>query len=336
MPLLTIDQISSILEDPSRSRLEELAQNAAQITRQYFGRAISLYTPLYVSNYCASHCTYCGFHRNNKIPRVKLSLDEINAEMKTIAATGIRNILLLTGESPEITPPSWLTDVIRLAKNYFQGIGLEVYPMDEKDYHLLHEAGADSVTLFQETYDPARYAQVHLAGQKTNYDYRRTAPERVARAGFSRFSLGVLLGLGPLASDLDALYAHLRELEKHFPGVEYTLCFPRLRTINAQTLAPSTVDDVTFTKVLALSRILFPRVGINLSTRENASFRNHALSICATRISAGARTTVGGYQHHTETEAPQFDVADDRSVEDVVRYLKNNDFDPVFTDWRQS
>lgn len=329
------DQITAFLADTSRSKLEETARSAVQLTRQYFGSAISLYTPLYISNYCASHCTYCGFHSKNRIPRVKLSLDQIDTEMKAIAATGIRNVLLLTGESPDVTPPSWLAEVITLARTYFQGIALEVFPMSTEDYHLLYKAGADAVTIFQETYDHERYSAVHLAGQKTDYTYRFHAPERIATAGMRAISLGILLGLGPVADDLHALYSHLRSLEQSFPGVEYTLCFPRLRTVNTKEFAASLVDDITFTKILCLSRLLFPRVGINLSTRETAAFRNQALRLCVTRISAGAKTTVGGYQDDNSKGAPQFDIADERSVPEIVTYLKDNDFDPVFTDWRK-
>jgi 2-iminoacetate synthase len=147
-------------------------------------------------------------------------------------------------------------------------------------------------------------------------------------------SLGVLLGLGPLAQDLAALYAHLREMEKNFPGVEYSLSFPRLRKIKSQEFIKDPVDDATFIKILCLTRTLFPRVGINLSTRESAAFRNKALELSITRISIGSKTTVGGYAEEGSND-PQFDVQDDRSAADVIQYLKEHNFDPVFTDWRR-
>jgi 2-iminoacetate synthase len=333
-PIIT-QQIHAILADTSRERLEALAREASDLTRQYFGRAISLYTPLYLSNFCSSHCTYCGFHSHHKIDRMKLGPEQITAEMATIAATGVRNILLLTGESPKATPLSYLKEAIEIAKTHFQGIALEVYPMTEAEYRELFLAGADGVTIYQETYDRARYAEVHLAGQKKDYVFRRGAPERIAQAGLRQISLGVLLGLGPLAEDLAALFAHLRELEKVFPGVEYSLSFPRLRRIKSQEFVKDIVDDVTFTKILCLARILFPRVGINLSTRESADFRNHALRLSVTRISVGSKTTVGGYKDPGDDAPPQFDVQDDRSTAELIRYLKDHDFDPVFTDWRR-
>ncbi|MBF0121984.1 MAG: 2-iminoacetate synthase ThiH, partial [Candidatus Omnitrophica bacterium] len=302
--------------------------------RQYFGRAIGLYTPLYLSNFCSSQCIYCGFNTHQKIKRVQLTPPEINSEMRAIAKTGVQNILLLTGESPDITPVTYLTEAIIIAKRYFQGISLEVFPMNEEDYRTLYNAGADGVTIYQETYDRTRYSKVHLAGEKRNYDFRRSAPERIARAGFRQISLGVLQGLGPLAEDLAALYTHLRALEKEFPGVEYSLSFPRLRTIKAKEFTTSPVDDITFVKILCLTRILFPRVGINLSTRESAEFRNNALELSVTRISIGSRTTVGGYAEEASND-PQFDMADTRSAAEMIQYLKNHNFDPVFTDWRR-
>ena len=329
------ENIQALLDDNSPERLEALAREAAHLTRQYFGRAIGLYTPLYLSNHCASHCVYCGFHSHHKITRIKLSAEQIDAELKAISRTGVQNILLLTGESPQATPLEYLKEAVTLAKQYFQGIALEVYPMPEEDYHALYLSGADGVTVYQETYERTRYAEVHLGGQKKDYDFRWGAPTRLTRAGMRQISLGILLGLGPLASDLCALYSHLRELETEFPGVEYSLSFPRLRTIKAKSFAGTPVDDITFVKILCLTRILFPRVGLNLSTRESAAFRNKALELSVTKISVGSRTTVGGYKDPDNTGAPQFDIADDRSAAETIRYLKEHGFDPVFTDWRR-
>jgi 2-iminoacetate synthase len=331
---ISLEKIRAILADPDRGRLEALAQKAANLTRRHFGRAIGLYTPLYLSNFCSSACTYCGFNARHTIKRVQLSPREIDAEMQVIAKTGVQNILLLTGESPRQTPVPYLKEAIMTAKKYFQGISLEIFPLQEEDYRALYEAGADGVTIYQETYDRTRYAEVHLGGEKRNYDFRRNAPERIAKAGFRHISLGVLQGLGPLVEDLASLFEHVRELEKKFPGVEYSLSFPRLRTIKDQEFAASGVDDITLVKILCLARLLFPRVGINLSTRESAAFRNRALELSVTRVSIGSRTTVGGYAGEPSQD-PQFDMADARSAQEMIQYLKSHGFDPVFTDWRR-
>src|SRR5665213_2033761 len=333
--MITLQQIKNILDDPRPESVEELALQAAQITRQQFGRAISLYGPLYLSNFCSSHCTYCGFHSQNKIQRTKLEPDQYRKEMEFLNGEGIRNILMLTGESYKHTPVSYLKEAAILASEYFQGIALEVHPMETQDYKELFAAGVDGIAVYQETYDRARYAQVHLSGYKKDYDFRYATPYRAAEAGMRQISLGILLGLSDPASDVHALYQHLRELEKSFPGVEYSVSFPRLPTVKTETLASCDVDDVQFVKIIALTRLLFPRVGINLSTREEPQLRDHLLEIGITRMSAGSNTSVGGYTLlEEEKQDPQFDIKDERSVDEIIKLLKAKNFDPVFTDWR--
>jgi 2-iminoacetate synthase len=333
--MMTLGQIQRILIDQRPELLEEMAVEAKRLTEQNFGRTISLYAPVYLSNYCSSHCTYCGFHSQNKIDRVKLTADETRKEMETIASTGIRNILMLTGESYKFTPVSYLKDAAGIAKDFFQGISLEVHPMLTAEYKELFEAGVDGITVYQETYDRERYAEVHLSGYKKNYDYRRETPGRAAAAGMRQISMGILLGLSQVAQDLFALYTHLREMEKAYPGVEYSVSFPRLRKIKGRQFALCDVDDKTFTKIICLTRMLFPRVGINLSTREEARLRDHMLGIGITKISAGSNTAVGGYSLKLpEDQDPQFDIEDKRPVAEVVAMVKDHGFDPVFTDWR--
>ncbi len=335
--MITLTQIHKILHDTRRESLEELAQGAVQVTRQQFGRAISLYSPLYLSNYCSSHCTYCGFHSHNAIERIKLSPEQYRQEMEHIHTQGIRNILMLTGESYKHTPVSYLKEATAIAGEYFQGIALEVHPMQVDEYRELFAGGVDGITVYQETYDRSRYAQVHLSGYKKDYDFRRDTPRRAAEAGIRQISMGILLGLSEdLGADVLALYEHLREMEKSYPGVEYAVSFPRLRTIKSAEFARCDIDDATFTKIIALTRLLFPRVGINLSTREEPRLRDHLLEIGITRMSAGSNTSVGGYSLLSKDEQdPQFDIKDERSVAEVVALLKRRGFDPVFTDWRK-
>jgi len=332
---MTLAQIKDILEDERPQTVEDLAREAARTTRQYFGRAISLYAPLYLSNFCSSHCTYCGFHSHHKIQRIKLGPEQYRKEMQFIHAQGIRNILMLTGESYKHTPVSYLKDAAIMACEYFQGIALEVHPMQKAEYQELFATGVDGITVYQETYDRKRYAEVHLSGYKKDYDFRYDTPRRAAEAGMRHISLGVLLGLSEVTNDVFALYQHLRELERSFPGVEYSVSFPRLRTVKTESLATCDIDDILFVKIIALTRLLFPRVGINLSTREAPKLRDHLLEIAITRMSAGSNTSVGGYTLvEQEAQDPQFDIKDDRSVEEIVQLLKSKNFDPVFTDWR--
>jgi len=255
--------------------------------------------------------------------------------MKAIAATGIEDILLLTGESYEATSLEYLKNAATIAKEYFSCVLLEVHPMETNEYQELFSIGADGVTIYQETYDRNRYKEVHLAGKKSDYDFRLGTPERAAKAGMRYISLGILLGLSDAASDLFELFNHLNYLEKNFPGIEYNLSFPRLRNIKGREFAKCDVDDETFVKIISLARINFPRVGITLSTREKPSLRDHLLGIGITRISAGSNTSVGGYEISKDSaQDPQFDIEDKRSVQEIIKSLKNNNFDPVFTSWR--
>jgi len=334
--MISLVEIKNILSNDNPVFLESLAQESQNITQQYFGRTMTLFAPLYLSNYCSSHCTYCGFTSKNRITRIRLTPEQIHNEMKVVADTSIENILLLTGESYAATPLTYLKEAVTIAKKYFTSISLEVHPMETEEYRQLFLIGVDGITVYQETYDRTRYKEVHLSGKKSDYDYRRETPARAARSGMRHISLGILLGLSNVAEDLFALYQHLRWMETHFPGVEYSLSFPRLRTIKGRAFALCNVDDATLIKIICLTRTLFPRVGINLSTRENATFRDHALELGITRISAGSNTSVGGYDllKTSAKQEPQFDIEDQRSVSEIIQLLKMKNFDPVFTDWR--
>jgi len=334
--MISLSQIQSILSNNDPHFVEELAQESARITHQYFGRTIALYAPLYLSNFCSSYCTYCGFHSHNRIKRFKLTAEQMDQEMQYLAKQGLENILILTGESYNVTPVSYLKEAVEIAKNYFPSIALEVHPMETKEYEELFECGVDGITVYQETYDRKRYSEVHVSGTKSNYDFRYGTPERAAKGGIRSISMGILLGLVDVALDLFALYEHLRFMEKNYPGVEYSVSFPRLRDIKGKSFARCDVDDITFVKIICLTRTLFPRVGINLSTREELRLRDHLLELGITRMSAGSNTSVGGYTLiDEEAQDPQFDVSDRRPVSEIVAMLKQRNFDPVFTDWRR-
>jgi len=335
--MITLSDIRHTLNRNDPAFIEELAQKASRITKQNFGRTISLYAPLYLSNFCSSECTYCGFKSKNRIHRFKLSEKEMHLEMQHVAKSSIENILLLTGESYKVTPLSYLEMAVSIAKQYFSSISLEVHPMEEKEYRYLFNIGVDGITVYQETYDKERYKQVHISGIKADYNFRYHTPQRAAKAGIRMISLGILLGLSEDVSlDLRALYEHLRWMESHFPGVEYNLSFPRLQTIKAKDFGRYPIDDIVFVKIICMTRILFPRVGINLSTREPKALRDHILELGITRMSAGSNTSVGGYTlKDKEEQDPQFDVEDLRSVGQVIDMLKSRDFDPVLTDWRR-
>lgn len=314
--------------------LETLAQEAQRITRQQFGRAISLYAPLYLGNYCENQCLYCGFSARLRIKREKLTPEQIDAECVALAATGMQNILLLTGESHRHTPVSYLLEAVGIVKKYFPSISIEVQPLETDEYRALVKAGVDGMAVYQETYDQELYAKLHPAGRKRNFQYRYETPARAAEAGIRQISLGALLGLGDWRFDMEALFQHLSDLEHAYPGVDFSLSFPRMQPVEG-AIQPCLVSDVDMVRIICAARVLFPRVGINLSTRESARFRDHVFPLAITKMSAGSATTVGGYAPATPENDPQFSINDERSLADVKAMLISKDFDPVMTDWRR-
>jgi 2-iminoacetate synthase len=332
--MIPYEELKSILENNDKQFCETLAQKARAVTTRYFGRTISLYAPLYLSNYCDNVCVYCGFNRTRAVERKKLSPEEMHREMEKVAQSGIRNILLLTGESRVFTPPDYIKKAVETAKEYFPSISLEVYPLETDEYRELCAAGADGITIYQETYHQDRYQELHRAGKKTDYRYRLETPARIAASGIRMITMGVLLGLSEISADAFQLFLHLEQMEKKYPGVEYALSFPRLVPLKEKGTDYYPVSDLVLIKLICIARLLFPRVGINLSTREKPCIRDHALLLGVTRISAASRTTVGGYSRE-EIKDPQFEVMDTRPVAEIVAVLAQKGFDPVFTDWRR-
>ncbi len=333
---LSIDDLDYVFNAEDRGLLEDLAQAAQALSRQSFGKAISLYAPLYISNYCQNRCAYCGFEAaNTRVARKKLSFAEIDRECEALAATGIRSCLMLTGESRFHSPPSYIREAVSIACKHFPNVALEVYPLETGEYRELYLAGADGVTLFQETYDRKRYDELHLAGPKKVYDYRYEAPERIARAGFRHISMGALLGLADWREEVPQLFRHVRYLEKKYPGVEYTLSYPRLRPVANDNRHYSHVTDRDMVKIICAGRLLFPRAGVNLSTREDAGFRDRIIDFGITKMSAGSLTSVGGYAGREEEQRDgQFEVHDQRSLAEIKSVLISKGYDPVVTDWR--
>ncbi|MHB1189741.1 MAG: radical SAM protein, partial [Armatimonadota bacterium] len=185
----------TLLSPKAEDCLEEMAQRAHRLTVQHFGRTMLLFTPIYVANYCVNHCLYCGFNAKNELPRTQLTLEEVDAEAALIAATGLKHILLLTGESRQHTPVSYIRGCVGVLRRYFTSISIEIYPLAEAEYLDLIGAGVDGLTIYQETYDRDAYAYLHPAGPKRDYRFRLDAPERGCRGGMRGVNVGALLGL---------------------------------------------------------------------------------------------------------------------------------------------
>jgi 2-iminoacetate synthase len=331
---ITLSDVSEIFKSTDRELLEKLAREAQYLTRQYFGRTVSLYAPLYISNYCENECIYCGFHNRGNIRRERLSATQIEEECRALAATGIQNILLLTGESRSKSSPAYIKEAVLIAKKYFPSITLEVYPMEEAEYRELFQAGVDGVTMYQETYHREIYDKLHLNGKKKDYNYRLKTPDRIAASGIRYVSLGILLGLAPWQEDIIQLFSHIESLERTYPAAEFSLAFPRIQKLTEYD-DYYYVSDADMVKILCCARLFFPRMPINLSTRESAAFRDHVFPLAVTKLSAGSCTTVGGYCTQQQPEKdPQFDISDSRSLAEVKQMLLAKHYDPVFTDWR--
>lgn len=329
MPLHQMD-LEALLSPAARPYLEAIAQLAQELTRRRFGNTIQMYAPLYLSNECRSSCTYCGFSYENTIRRKTLTMEEVEREADLIYQTGIRHILLLTGEDYRNTPLRYLAEAARLLRERFSSISIEVYPLKEDDYALLRLEGVDGLAVYQETYDAERYAQVHLRGMKKNMPFRLDCPDRAGRAGIRKIAVGALLGLSDPATDTLFAALHARYLMQEFWQTQVSVSLPRLRA--AEGLEnPPLIADADYVRYLCALRLFLPDAGLVLSTREGADFRDHMSGLCITQMSAGSKTEPGGYSGMETGE--QFEIEDTRSVAEFSAALRARGMEPVFTDW---
>jgi 2-iminoacetate synthase len=330
---LSVEDYGVILSPAASVYLEEIAAKATAETRKHFGNSIQMFTPLYIANYCENHCVYCGFNCQNRINRGKLSLKEIEEELKFIAATGLKEILILTGESRHQSGVEYIGEAVRLAARYFSTVGIEIYPLNTDEYAYLHECGADFVCVYQETYNIDKYEQVHLRGPKRIFPYRFHAQERALRGGMRGVAFGALLGLDDFRKDAFAAGIHAHFLQQKYPHAEISLSTPRLRPyINSTETNSNDVHERQLLQVILAYRLFLPFAGITISTRERAGFRDHVIGMAATKISAGVRVGVGG--HKTEEKGDeQFNIADPRSVEQVHQMILSRGLQPVYTDY---
>lgn len=321
-----------LLTPPAQEHLEAMARRAHEETLRCFGRAVNLFTPLYLSDHCTNQCRYCGFNARNKQPRRHLGVDEAEAEARAIAATGLEHILLLTGDARHIASPEYIASVAARIKPLFASIGIEVYSMTEEEYRLLIRHGVDSMTMFQETYNPELYAWLHPAGPKRDYAFRLDAPGRAAAAEMRSVGIGALLGLDVFLHDAFCTGLHAWWLQRTFPGVDISVSVPRMCPHEGQFDVPHAVDDRRFVQYVTALRCFLPRAGITVSSRESAFMRDHLIALGATRVSAGVSTAVGG-RVTDDQNTGQFEITDRRSVDEMIAALSANGYQAVFKDW---
>ena len=344
-PRLTEEDFAPLLSPAAGEELEALARRAERETLRHFGRARQLFAPLYLANYCINKCVYCGFHAGQGIARKALTPDEIEEEAEALAATGLRRVLALTGDAPKRTGADYIAMGVAVLARHFPSVGIEVQALTLEEYAMVARAGADSMTMFQETYNPELYARLHPAGPKRDFAFRLDAPRRAAAAGMRGITLGALLGLGDWRFDIFMLGMHAAWMQRQFPHLELAFSLPRIRPCSGaenrsskKTLrdngafSPVPVSDREFVQAMTALRCFLPHAGITLSTRESAFLRDRLLPLGVTKLSDGECTSVGGYAAR-EHRAVQFVIDDHRSVPEMVAALEDMGYQPVFADW---
>lgn len=328
----SIEDLKALLSEAAEPFLESLAFKAKEYTKRHFGDNIALFTPLYLSNFCESKCVYCGFQKGNAILRAKLTEAEIHAEMRAIAKTGLQEILLLTGEGREHASVEYIAKACDVAREYFKIVGVEIYAMNIDEYAILHKAGCDFVTIYQETYNPEKYAKIHAFGEKRILPYRFNAQERALQGGMRGVGFGALLGIDDFRKDALATALHAYFLQQHYPHAEISLSAPRLRPIlGNKKIHPGDVTEKRLLQVLCAYRLFLPFAHITISTRERAEFRDNVIKIAATKISAGVSVSIGE-RAGTKKGDEQFEISDNRSVQEVLNTIKMQNKQPVMSE----
>jgi 2-iminoacetate synthase len=327
----TLADLPTLISKAATPHIEKMAQKAHSITKQRFGNTMQLFIPMYLSNLCFNKCTYCGFSVEHKYPRTTLTEEEILAEAKLIQDKGFQHLLLLTGEAQGVVDVEYISKAVAQVKPLFASIGIEIQPLNEAEYIQMIEAGADSLTLYQETYHQGAYAQYHLAGKKKNFKHRLDAAEAGGRAGFYRINIGALIGLYEWQYEAIALANHLSYMQKKYWKSKYSISFPRIQKMVGQFNPKYIISNSEFVQLICAFRLIFPDIGITLSTRESAELRDQLIPLGITTMSAESKTEPGGYSGKTAEK--QFETSDNRSLDEIKTLLIKKGYDPVLKDW---
>ena len=338
------EDISILVSPAAGELLEPMAQLAKKITLRRFGKTIQLYAPLYISNYCSNSCVYCGFNVHNQISRRTSSREEILSEARLINNQHISQLLLVSGECPAEVSLDLLETTARDLKGMFPSLSVEIYPLDIPGYQRLYNAGIDGLAIYQETYDQKIYSTVHPAGPKRDYQYRLGAPERGAAAGFRQIGIGSLLGLNDWRVESHYLMHHAAHLMKHCWKSQVSISFPRLRPAAGGYSPEFPVSDKELVQMICAFRLMLPDAGLVLSTREPAELRDNLIGLGITKMSAGSKTAPGGYLDKLDNNLDkldeygpaaegQFNVCDQRPVEEVAQSIRDKGYDTVWKDW---
>ncbi len=337
---LAVDEVSRLLNVSDPTLLHELFDAARQVKETIYGKRLVLFAPLYVSNLCGNECAYCAFRaRNKEIARRALTQDEIAAETRALIEQGHKRLLLVAGEAYPKQGFSYILEAIDTAYSVHSGngeirrINVNIAPLTVDEFRSLHERRIGTYQIFQETYHRETYAKVHLAGRKTDFDWRLGAMDRAMEGGVDDVGIGVLFGLCDWRFEILALLEHVRHLERSHGVGPHTISVPRLEPAVGSNLAehpPHAVCDLDFRKLVAILRLAVPYTGIIMSTRESAAIRRESFALGVSQISAGSRTNPGGYADGEQRDASQFSLGDHRSLEEVIRDVTSLGYIPSF------
>ena len=337
---LTHREAAVLLECDLPDLVERYMQLARELKQRLYGNRIVLFAPLYLSNYCINGCVYCPYHgKNRTIPRKKLTQDEIRQEVIALQKMGHKRLAIEAGEHPIYNPLDYIIESIktiydtRVGNGAIRRVNVNIAATDVDSYRRLHEAGIGTYILFQETYNKANYEALHPTGPKSDYCWHTEAMDRAMQGGCDDVGIGVLYGLTTYRYDLVGLLMHAEHLEARFGVGPHTISVPRICPADDISLEdfPDVLPDEIFCRIVAIIRLSAPYTGMIISTRESKRVRERVLELGISQISGGSRTSVGGYtteERHDETA--QFDVSDQRTLDEVIAWLLDIDMMPSF------
>ena len=359
---ISAGESAAMLQVTDPSWLDEMYSAARDIKERIYGKRLVLFAPLYVSDYCVNNCTYCGYRRDNRFHRRRLTMEEVSKEVRILESMGHKRLAIECGEDPVNCPIDYVTDVIQAVYSTWNDNGnirrvnVNIAATTVEEYRLLKEAKIGTYILFQETYDRGTYRSVH-SGPKQDYDWHTTAHDRAMRAGIDDVGIGVLFGLADWRFEVLGLLQHAAHLDREFGVGPHTISVPRLRPAAGVDIDqyPHLVTDSQFRRIVAVLRLAVPYTGMILSTRERPGFRDEVIATGISQISAGSCTGVGGYSAETRAcgggvagggaacaggsggaagaasdESPQFKVDDTRSPDEIIRSLANSGYIPSY------
>ncbi|HDN9020260.1 TPA: 2-iminoacetate synthase ThiH [Aeromonas salmonicida] len=333
-PRRTLADFMALISPAAEAFLSQMAAETERLTRQRFGNTIGFYVPLYLSNLCANDCSYCGFSMSNRLKRKTLDAEEIERECLAIKARGFDSVLLVTGEHESKVGMAYFREHLPQIRRHFSALAMEVQPLSQADYAELKTLGLDAVMVYQETYHAPSYARHHLRGNKQDIAWRLATPERLGRAGIDKIGLGALIGLSSdWRADSYFVAEHLSWLERHHWQSRYSLSFPRLRPCTGGLQPEVVMSDRQLVQLICAWRLFSPTLELSLSTRESPAFRNGALRLGITQMSAESRTQPGGYAEGDKEELEQFAIHDARPLGEVAAAVRQAGLQPVFKDW---